>query len=149
MENISLEDGSCPETIFSHGDTISIEFWIKSEQTGKWNISFNPIRPLDGGALSDAPETRWLTEPDKRWKEIQLEAEITGHLHNGDNVDIYLIRITDVNGSRIYLNELLKSEVNYTIQEINQKTGQLVNTCLLYTSPSPRDATLSRMPSSA
>ena len=27
------------------------------------------------------------------------------------------------------------------------KTG--VNTCLLYTSPSPRDATLSRMPSSA
>ena len=27
--------------------------------------------------------------------------------------------------------------------------GQLVYTCLLYTSPSPRDATLSRMPSSA
>ena len=26
---------------------------------------------------------------------------------------------------------------------------QYVNTCLLYTSPSPRDATLSRMPSSA
>ena len=26
---------------------------------------------------------------------------------------------------------------------------ELVNTCLLYTSPSPRDATLSRMPSSA
>ena len=25
----------------------------------------------------------------------------------------------------------------------------LINTCLLYTSPSPRDATLSRMPSSA
>ena len=27
--------------------------------------------------------------------------------------------------------------------------GTLANTCLLYTSPSPRDATLSRMPSSA
>ena len=27
--------------------------------------------------------------------------------------------------------------------------GDLVNNCLLYTSPSPRDATLSRMPSSA
>ena len=26
---------------------------------------------------------------------------------------------------------------------------EIVNTCLLYTSPSPRDATLSRMPSSA
>ena len=28
-------------------------------------------------------------------------------------------------------------------------TENYVNTCLLYTSPSPRDATLSRMPSSA
>ena len=27
--------------------------------------------------------------------------------------------------------------------------AEAVNTCLLYTSPSPRDATLSRMPSSA
>ena len=29
------------------------------------------------------------------------------------------------------------------------KSGQLAPVCLLYTSPSPRDATLSRMPSSA
>ena len=29
------------------------------------------------------------------------------------------------------------------------KTLEIINTCLLYTSPSPRDATLSRMPSSA
>ena len=28
-------------------------------------------------------------------------------------------------------------------------TGRMAYTCLLYTSPSPRDATLSRMPSSA
>ena len=31
----------------------------------------------------------------------------------------------------------------------NSVTTDKVNTCLLYTSPSPRDATLSRMPSSA
>ena len=128
MKNISLENGTCPETILSNEDTVSVEFWIKSEETGKWNITINPIRPLDGGALSDAPETRWLTQPDNRWSGIQLEAEITGSLHNGDNVDIYLIEISDLNGSRIYLNELFKSEVNYTIQEINQDTGQLVNT---------------------
>ena len=30
-----------------------------------------------------------------------------------------------------------------------RKTGALANTCLLYTSPSPRDGLLSRMPSSA
>ena len=36
-------------------------------------------------------------------------------------------------------------------QEIGQHIGYRydVNFCLLYTSPSPRDATLSRMPSSA
>ena len=35
------------------------------------------------------------------------------------------------------------------IAEICHGRGILVHTCLLYTSPSPRDATLSRMPSSA
>ena len=32
---------------------------------------------------------------------------------------------------------------------LDQETGDVLDTCLLYTSPSPRDATLSRMPSSA
>ena len=38
------------------------------------------------------------------------------------------------------------------IREVLEETGLKMlglNTCLLYTSPSPRDATLSRMPSSA
>ena len=36
------------------------------------------------------------------------------------------------------------------INELNQDQGTyLIKLCLLYTSPSPRDATLSRMPSSA
>ena len=39
----------------------------------------------------------------------------------------------------------LLDKVHYTYQILN--TGTV--TCLLYTSPSPRDATLSRMPSSA
>ena len=34
-------------------------------------------------------------------------------------------------------------------QEFVDKYGQYVDTCLLYTSPSPRDRTRSRMPSSA
>ena len=32
---------------------------------------------------------------------------------------------------------------------LDMRTGLMMQTCLLYTSPSPRDATLSRMPSSA
>ena len=36
------------------------------------------------------------------------------------------------------------------IEDVAQESGtNLGETCLLYTSPSPRDATLSRMPSSA
>ena len=35
------------------------------------------------------------------------------------------------------------------IPQLHSKYYTLYNTCLLYTSPSPRDATLSRMPSSA
>ena len=41
---------------------------------------------------------------------------------------------------------LSKSSGNFSIIN-NQKT--LINSCLLYTSPSPRDRTRSRMPSSA
>ena len=83
---------------------------IKTEETGRWNISFNPIRKLDAGELSDAPESRWLIQPDERWTKIQLDSEITGSLHSSDNIDIYLIRILDQNGSRVYLNQLIKSE---------------------------------------
>ena len=39
-------------------------------------------------------------------------------------------------------------DINYSM-EVSGKRGIKFFTCLLYTSPSPRDATLSRMPSSA
>ena len=44
----------------------------------------------------------------------------------------------------------VKFGIAFTVTHLNQ-AGALINiyTCLLYTSPSPRDATLSRMPSSA
>ena len=41
------------------------------------------------------------------------------------------------------------SNVNIGVGPINTGLLNAYNTCLLYTSPSPRDATLSRMPSSA
>ena len=57
----------------------------------------------------------------------------TGETRNGDN---------------------LQSEFDYLItvgisQSGEESSWKDANTCLLYTSPSPRDATLSRMPSSA
>ena len=44
------------------------------------------------------------------------------------------------------LTEVDTQKISSTQTEIDEK---LKNICLLYTSPSPRDATLSRMPSSA
>ena len=54
---------------------------------------------------------------------------------NGKDVDKYFLR------------PVLNMLVNQPLELTNKKMN--VDTCLLYTSPSPRDATLSRMPSSA
>ena len=43
------------------------------------------------------------------------------------------------------LEQTIESLVPYTLEEVYE----VVDACLLYTSPSPRDATLSRMTSSA
>ena len=47
--------------------------------------------------------------------------------------------------------KLSNEELNEQLVENKKKYGELkmAHACLLYTSPSPRDATLSRMPSSA
>ena len=45
--------------------------------------------------------------------------------------------------------ELIKSGFNYTLINSMVSKNYLVKSCLLYTSPSPRDRPLSRMPSSA
>ena len=42
-----------------------------------------------------------------------------------------------------------KQTLKNDIKQYKKKPYRILNTCLLYTSPSPRDATLSRMPSSA
>ena len=44
---------------------------------------------------------------------------------------------------------LENTEVDVTVGGVLKTLGTHYNICLLYTSPSPRDATLSRMPSSA
>ena len=60
---------------------------------------------------------------------------------------------TDINATearRVRLNASGKygDNIKYKV-ELNKASGDAINVCLLYTSPSPRGATLSRMPSSA
>ena len=54
--------------------------------------------------------------------------------------------------SAYYDNELTESELDLLLEETKRDPGLLAklnNYCLLYTSPSPRDLSTSRMPSSA
>ena len=46
-------------------------------------------------------------------------------------------------------NELFNENFYENIQEFLRPASDILNICLLYTSPSPRDAESSRMPSSA
>ena len=45
--------------------------------------------------------------------------------------------------------EVILEELAMIMDQPHQRVLEMLNDCLLYTSPSPRDATLSRMPSSA
>ena len=45
--------------------------------------------------------------------------------------------------------KILSTELREELIEIVSKTGGHLGACLLYTSPSPRDLVISRMPSSA
>ena len=66
-----------------------------------------------------------------------------GNLYDHPSKKLKLIGITGANGKTTTATLLLD-----LFKNLGFKTG-LISTCLLYTSPSPRDATLSRMPSSA
>ena len=54
----------------------------------------------------------------------------------------------DIKKRKQNINQVSKNS-NLNVFTTNQHGQDLIQTCLLYTSPSPRDATLSRMPSSA
>ena len=73
--------------------------------------------------------------------------------YNKQEVDTFLHLVADDFKSmieEIKEKEKLISEKDEEIKEIQTELeSQLLKNCLLYTSPSPRDATLSRMPSSA
>ena len=63
-------------------------------------------------------------------------------------VNIMLHNQQTVDGLPKYLRRS-KCECNKAARSQNAKSAEGVDTCLLYTSPSPRDGLLSRMPSSA
>ena len=75
------------------------------------------------------------------------------HCHRRDNYCVEQRSVTKLVIDSIVMASLkVKDGVNLEVhgaQVLVKKVGVLGGFCLLYTSPSPRDATLSRMPSSA
>ena len=82
----------------------------------------------------------------KGFKYIELPSVIeTNHIvqRSGENFRKFIFSFIDQNGNELCLRPDL------TIVSCLRYLESNLRGCLLYTSPSPRDATLSRMPSSA
>ena len=72
--------------------------------------------------------------------------QVLAGIHSGsDNTAIDCTLIYRADGLRLHL--LMQNKTNTAVTATRFNTQPIF--CLLYTSPSPRDATLSRMPSSA
>ena len=76
-----------------------------------------------------------------------------GYIPNNRVVGISkLARVVEIYGKRLQTQETMTAQIADTIQKVLQPKGVAVvvdASCLLYTSPSPRDLSTSRMPSSA
>ena len=77
-----------------------------------------------------------------------IKVQISGRLNGAE-----MARSESYKEGRIPLSTF-RADIDYALVEAHTTYGRLgvkvwIMNCLLYTSPSPRDATLSRMPSSA
>ena len=81
-----------------------------------------------------------LSEAVKRHKEKGALASLITKRVSKDQVSSYGVVVTD---------EEDRVKAFQEKPSIDNALGDTINTCLLYTSPSPRDRTRSRMPSSA
>ena len=85
-----------------------------------------------------------------------------GHYKNFNNIEMEILRNGEVIGYNFYFfkrdgnNTTVTNQIKFTVKlfgatvfEVEGYGEEKYNNCLLYTSPSPRDGLLSRMPSSA
>jgi len=90
-------------------------------------------------------ESREMTKALKNIKSAAIIDDISMYLPSFEEQQKRIPHIQEINraiSSSVIANNILDTELNQVILELDRF-------CLLYTSPSPRDATLSRMPSSA
>ena len=98
---------------------------------------------LFGGALGD-----WL----RRDAQTKLTELLSSHPRfHGERIRVVVMREGQPATESDGLTQAIRAQLTHKLAQIDnvQLVWGETSSCLLYTSPSPRDATLSRMPSSA
>ena len=88
-----------------------------------------------------------ITVFENNYNQAEQNQQVEQYLSSGALPDVFIWWPPDAVAGLGSLRKLAKTGV--PVLKINQLPNEQDKACLLYTSPSPRDATLSRMPSSA
>ena len=120
---------------------------------GKVNVLVNNVGISGPGLVTDVEEEFWDTVMDVNLKSVMLTSKfaIPEMIKDGGGSIINLSSIVGLRaggGSPSHAYAASKGGILGLTNSMAVHYGR-DNICLLYTSPSPRDATLSRMPSSA
>ena len=144
VTGVALDDLSDPnqgidsiQLDFEHDSVSDLEISLISPA----NQSITIVGPITGSNLItdfSSWDISFLACSEMVDRDPTIEDDIYSNLSNWENLQIY-------NGSYYPFNGCFE---DFNTGTVNGK-WTLVISCLLYTSPSPRDATLSRMPSSA
>ena len=112
-------------------DDLRLDGNTLSSQTTDADINIDP----NGSGEIVIPDDTFLTFGDSKDAKIEYDENGTDKIQ--------------VSGADWVYGNTVALTLQDTTQSNNKDTGSLVTDCLLYTSPSPRDVSTSRMPSSA
>ena len=150
MEAVAEVDDELIEKYLESGELTEEEF-SRGLKEGIQNGQLIPV--LCGSALENIgvdllleAVVKYLPSPENRIpvkaKKIEDNTEITVSANGGDVASALVFKtVADPYAGKLTLFRMFSGVI--------KGDSSIYNTCLLYTSPSPRDATLSRMPSSA
>ena len=144
-----LAGPTCTQLLGDYGaDVIKVEKPGSGDDTRNWGPPF-----MKNGDGEDSNESGYFLASNRNKRSLSLD------ISKKENVEIIktLLKDCDVFIENFKVGSLKKYGLDY--QSLSEEFPQLIycsitgygqaGPCLLYTSPSPRDATLSRMPSSA
>eukprot|EP01016_Furgasonia_blochmanni_P037048 TRINITY_DN4317_c0_g1_i24.p1 TRINITY_DN4317_c0_g1~~TRINITY_DN4317_c0_g1_i24.p1 ORF type:complete len:183 (+),score=45.70 TRINITY_DN4317_c0_g1_i24:126-674(+) len=134
-------------TLKVDGKSVKLQIWDTAGQERFRTITNAYYKGADGiVVVYDTTQYSTFEDVEKFWiNEIESYAE--------KGVELMLVgNKNDLNETKAVSTDEVKDycvKRNMELFETSAKTADHVNDCLLYTSPSPRDGLLSRMPSSA